>query len=156
MTYDSARPAPAPAPVSTERIARVVEGVPGVAFLRPGPAGRLRSTPGRPARPRAGRDRATTAGIRLSRPGRARDVPGAEAGAGTEAGAGAGAGAGTEAGAGVEVGQWHVEIHLVARRQARALDVARAVRRRVEAYLLPMSPAGAVPAHVTVTVTGQV
>ncbi|WP_413760479.1 hypothetical protein [Streptomyces sp. MMBL 11-3] len=110
---------PAPGAL-TEEIARTVEGVPGVAFLRPGLAGRLRST-----LPRAqeGRDRAPTAGVRLSRPG------------------------GTE--------RWHVEIHLVALGQVRALDVARAARRSVEEYLLSVFPAEA-SAHVTVTVTGRV
>jgi hypothetical protein len=104
----------------TEEIARTVEGVPGVAFLRPGLAGRLRSAL---PRPQEGRVRTPTAGVRLSRPG------GAE--------------------------PWHVEIHLVALGQARALDVARAARRSVEAYLLSMFPSEA-SAHVTVTVTGRV
>ncbi|MDQ1033905.1 hypothetical protein QFZ75_000321 [Streptomyces sp. V3I8] len=109
----------------TEEIARTVEAVPGVAFLRPGLAGRLRSTL---PRPQEGRDRTPTAGVRLSRTGSA--------------------------------GRWHVEIHLVALRGARALDVARAARRSVEAYLLSVLSAEAAPtaapAHVTVTVTGRV
>ncbi|MFE9680458.1 hypothetical protein [Streptomyces sp. NPDC006285] len=109
----------------TEEIARTVESVPGVAFLKPGLAGRLRSALGRPVPPsQEGRDRVPTAGVRLSRPDGA--------------------------------GGRHVEIHLVALRQARAVDVARATRRSVEAYLVSRFPAETAPVHVTVTVTGQV
>ncbi|MFJ9544449.1 hypothetical protein ACIRPX_45620 [Streptomyces sp. NPDC101225] len=46
-------------------VATVVESVPGVAFLRPGLADRLRSARSRPAPP-AGRDR--SAGVRLTLP----------------------------------------------------------------------------------------
>jgi len=119
MTPDTARHA------LTEEIARVVESVPGVAFLRPGLAERLRSAR---TRPHTDRERRPTAGIRLSRAG--------------DPGAG-----------GVP---WHVEIHLVALGQARALDVARAARRGVEAYMGTLLPAEAAPVRVTVTVTGQV
>ncbi|MFS8198280.1 hypothetical protein ACLVWQ_06290 [Streptomyces sp. CWNU-52B] len=118
MTPDIAHPS------LTEGIARAVESVPGVAFLRPGLADRLRSTL---ARPQQGKDRASAAGaagVRLIRPG------------------------GTE--------RWQVEIHLVALRQARALDVARATRSSVEEYLITAFPTEPSPAHVTVTVTGQV
>ncbi|MFJ2259243.1 hypothetical protein ACIOKD_13025 [Streptomyces sp. NPDC087844] len=115
----------------TEEIALAVESVPGVAFLRPGLSGRLRSTRVRQRRGEGGTPTAgvltpggPASGIRLSRPD--------------------------------SVGRRHVEIHLVALRQARALDVARAARGRVEAHLVERFPAEPAPARVTVTVTGQV
>ncbi|MFH8462737.1 hypothetical protein [Streptomyces sp. NPDC017991] len=120
----------------TEEIARAVETVPGVAFLRPGLAGRLRSTRVRAQRGKDGGPpvgvlstgvpptEVPTAGVRLSRPDGS--------------------------------GRRHVEIHLVALRQARALDVARTARRRVEAHLVERFPSEPAPARVTVTVTGQV
>ncbi|OIK26409.1 hypothetical protein [Streptomyces malaysiense] len=46
-----------------EDVARVVEGVPGVAFLKPGLAARLRSAL---SRPDAGTGRASIAGVRLT------------------------------------------------------------------------------------------
>jgi hypothetical protein len=92
-------------------LAAVVEGVPGVAFLKPGLAGRLRST--------FARGGAAPPGVRLTRP--------------------------------EGDGPWHVEIQVVALRQARTVEVARAVRAAVEHH-----PATPVPARVTVTVTGIV
>ncbi|MFJ4694279.1 hypothetical protein [Streptomyces sp. NPDC088766] len=103
-----------------EDVARVVEDVAGVAFLRPGLADRLRSALSRPA-PRSGRT--PSAGVRMTR----------EDGAGS----------------------WHVEIEVVVLRQARPVDVARAVRARVENRLDALAPER--PAtRVTVTVTGRV
>ncbi|MFJ5264774.1 hypothetical protein ACIQAC_30370 [Streptomyces sp. NPDC088387] len=105
----------------TEEIARAVRDVPGVAFLRPGLAGRLRSA-------LAGPDPDGTAGasaaVRLIRP--------------------------------ADAGPWLVEIHLVALRRARTVDVARAARRTVEDCLAATGPAEAGQAQVTVTVTGLV
>ncbi|MET8943358.1 hypothetical protein ABZX30_07160 [Streptomyces sp. NPDC004542] len=46
-----------------EDVARVVEGVPGVAFLKPGLAARLRSAL---SRPDPGTGRASTAGVRIT------------------------------------------------------------------------------------------
>ncbi|MEU5769069.1 hypothetical protein ABZ782_24450 [Streptomyces asoensis] len=109
-----------------EKVAATVESVPGVAFLRPGLADRLRSTLPRSA-PAAGA--APAAGVRLTRPR--------------------------------EDGPWHVEIHVVALRPARTVEVARAVRDAVErrlAVLLPAPAARPAPTAptVTVTVTGLV
>ncbi|WP_338692656.1 hypothetical protein V2W30_00505 [Streptomyces sp. Q6] len=105
-------------PMTAEEVAAVVRGVPGVAFLRPGLAGRLRSSVSRPTRAEQERG----AGVRLILP---------------------------------DDGPWRVEIHVVVDRRARAVEVARAVRVRVEgqaAALLPERPAP----EVTVTVTGRV
>lgn len=52
-------------------------------------------------------------------------------------------------------GSWHVEIQVVVDRQARAVDVARAVRARVRDRLITLIPARPAPT-VTVTVTGRV
>ncbi|MFJ6728308.1 hypothetical protein ACIQPQ_25735 [Streptomyces sp. NPDC091281] len=121
-------------------IARAVEQVPGVAFLRPGLGGRLRSV--------------------LTR---AEAGPLLGAGAAAVEGRGVGAGPGTGSSAGVRLvrpgggaGPWQVEIHLVARRQARTVDVARAARRTVQDHLAAVLPAEAGRARVTVTVTGLV
>ncbi|MEW2568829.1 hypothetical protein [Streptomyces sp. NPDC047070] len=129
-----------------EEIARAVESVPGVAFLRPGLAGRLRSTRVRPQR---GTDGAPAAGV-LTAGGPATGVPmpGASMPGVSAAGVRLNRPDGT--------GRRHVEIHLVALKHARALDVARAARRRVEAHLVERFPAEPAPARVTVTVTGQV
>ncbi|WP_328491857.1 hypothetical protein OHS59_03280 [Streptomyces sp. NBC_00414] len=54
-------------PSLAEEIARVVESVPGVAFLRPGVAGRLRSTLARPSR-QQGKSGPSAAGVRLTGP----------------------------------------------------------------------------------------
>ncbi|NNN29683.1 hypothetical protein HLK59_04795 [Streptomyces sp. S3(2020)] len=105
----------------TAEIARAVEDLPGVAFLRPGLGGRLRAAL---VRPEPGADPASPAGVRLARPG------------------------GT--------GPWLVEIHLVARRAARTVDVARAARRTVEEQLSTALPGQSARARVTVTVTGLV
>ncbi|MHB9855837.1 hypothetical protein ACSYGO_42250 [Streptomyces krungchingensis] len=51
---------------------------------------------------------------------------------------------------------WHVEIELVARGDARSVDVARATRAAVQDRLASLFPAEPAPAHVTVTVTGLV
>ncbi|MBP5910305.1 hypothetical protein F3K40_39685 [Streptomyces sp. LBUM 1478] len=109
------------------KVAATVESVPGVAFLRPGLADRLRSAlsssapdTGRPA-PDTGS--APPAGVRMTRP---------------------------EAD-----GPWHVEIHVVVLRQARTVEVARAVRDGVERHLDSLQPAHPTPV-VTVTVTGMV
>ncbi|MFD0304948.1 hypothetical protein [Streptomyces sp. NPDC127119] len=129
-----------------EEIARAVESVPGVAFLRPGLAGRLRSTRVRPQR---GKDEAPAAGAPTAGVLTAGVLtPGVPMTGGSAAGVRLGRPDGT--------GRRHVEIHLVALRQARALDVARAARRRVEAHLVERFPAEPAPARVTVTVTGQV
>ncbi|WP_031050282.1 Asp23/Gls24 family envelope stress response protein [Streptomyces sp. NRRL F-5650] len=50
-------------------------------------------------------------------------------------------------------GPWHVEIHVVALRQARTVEVARGVRDAVGRRLDTLAPAGS-PPRVTVTVTG--
>ncbi|MFD3377348.1 MULTISPECIES: hypothetical protein [unclassified Streptomyces] len=105
----------------TEEIARAVQNVPGVAFLKPGLATRVRSALAR-SQPKTAAER--TAGVRLAGPG------------------------GT--------GPWRVEVHLVARRRARTVDVARAARRTVLDHLAVRCPEEAVRAHVTVTVTGLV
>ncbi|MFD6285450.1 hypothetical protein [Streptomyces sp. NPDC060205] len=140
MTRDSAHTSLA------EEIARAVESVPGVAFLRPGLAGRLRPTRVRPQR---GKDGAPGAGVLTA------GVPmtGVPTAGGSAAG---GSAAGVRLSRPDGTGRRHVEIHLVALRQARALDVARAARRRVEAHLVETFPAEPAPARVTVTVTGQV
>ncbi|MFF7641839.1 hypothetical protein [Streptomyces canus] len=52
-------------------------------------------------------------------------------------------------------GPWHVEIHVVALRAARTVDVARAVRGTVERRLGALSSPQPAP-RVTVTVTGLV
>ncbi|MBK3644037.1 MULTISPECIES: Asp23/Gls24 family envelope stress response protein [unclassified Streptomyces] len=52
-------------------------------------------------------------------------------------------------------GSWHVEIQVVVVRQARAVDVARAVRTRVRDRLSALTPTHPAPT-VTVTVTGRV
>ncbi|MFJ9728712.1 Asp23/Gls24 family envelope stress response protein [Streptomyces sp. NPDC101209] len=103
-----------------EEAAVAAESVPGVAFLKPGLAERLRSALSRPAPP-AGRAR--TAGVRMTADG--------------------------------DGGSWHVEIQVVVDRQARAVDVARAVRDRVRDRLAALTPARPAPT-VTVTVTGRV
>ncbi|MBO1337957.1 hypothetical protein [Streptomyces sp. VRA16 Mangrove soil] len=70
-------------------------------------------------------------------------------------------GAGRDRRAGVRVdqpadgGPWRVEIHVVVDRRARAVDVARAVRTRVEDHAAARAPRRP-PPHVTVTVTGRV
>ncbi|WP_314409372.1 hypothetical protein [Streptomyces sp. DSM 40484] len=125
----------------TEEIARAVESVPGVAFLRPGLAGRLRSNRTRPQR---GKDGAPPVGVLTAGlPTTVVPTPGIPT-------------AGVRLGRPDDTGRRHVEIHLVALRQARALDVARAARRGVEAHLAEKFPAEPAPARVTVTVTGQV
>ncbi|WP_405672940.1 hypothetical protein OG848_24590 [Streptomyces canus] len=50
---------------------------------------------------------------------------------------------------------WHVEIHVVALREARTVDVARAVRVTVARRLGALSPPQPAP-RITVTVTGLV
>ncbi|MER5446064.1 hypothetical protein ABT065_10555 [Streptomyces sp. NPDC002764] len=52
-------------------------------------------------------------------------------------------------------GSWHVEIHVVVARQARAVDVARTVRGRVRDRLSTLAPTRP-PPTITVTVTGRV
>ncbi|WP_420311368.1 hypothetical protein ACOB87_23005 [Streptomyces sp. YS-B37] len=106
---------PADATLAVE-VAAAVEGVSGVAFLRPGLTDRLRSVLGRGA---AG----VPAGVRMSR------VDGD--------------------------GPWQVEIHVVALRRARTVDVARVVRDTVERRLAALAPT-LPPPRVTVTVTGLV
>ncbi|MET7451926.1 hypothetical protein ABZT03_08535 [Streptomyces sp. NPDC005574] len=51
---------------------------------------------------------------------------------------------------------WDVDVRLVALRHARAVDVARAARRAVEARMTALVPAQETPARVSVTVTGLV
>jgi len=60
MTEHTAR---TPHRTLVEEVATAVTGVPGVAFLRPGLADRLRTTPSRPAPDSGG-----AAGVRLTRP----------------------------------------------------------------------------------------
>ncbi|MFE7071476.1 hypothetical protein ACFU96_15485 [Streptomyces sp. NPDC057620] len=134
-----------------EEIARAVESVPGVAFLRPGLAGRLRSTRVRPPR---GTDGAPAAGV-LTAGGPTTGVPMSGASMPGVPMPGVSA-AGVRLNRPDGTGRRHVEIHLVALKHARALDVARAARRRVEAHLVERFPAEPAPARVTVTVTGQV
>ncbi|MFJ8196769.1 hypothetical protein [Streptomyces sp. NPDC096152] len=102
-------------------IARAVEDVPGVAFLRPGVYGRLRSDLTAGGRGRAG---GRPAGVRMSRAG--------------------------------DGGAWQVDIHLVALAGARTVDVARAVRGAARECMAAGLSVDAVPARVTVTVTGLV
>jgi hypothetical protein len=95
------------------KVAATVEGVPGVAFLRPGPADRLRSALSS-FTPDTGKSAPATgsvppAGVRMTRP---------------------------EAD-----GLRHVEIHVVVLRRARTVEVARAVRDGAErAIWTPCSP----------------
>ncbi|MEU1279271.1 hypothetical protein [Streptomyces sp. NPDC005805] len=91
--------------------------VPGVAFLRPGFGGLLRS-----ALSARSREADPTAGVRLVR--------------------------------GDGSGPWRVEVRVVARAEARTVDVARAVRAAVRDRLKPLLPAAAGPPRVVVTVTG--
>ncbi|MFR9799150.1 hypothetical protein ACL02U_25135 [Streptomyces sp. MS06] len=122
------RTAHAPPPAPAEEIAGVVQSVPGVAFLEPGLAARLRSAvqrtdAGSASGPGAGR--APSAGVRVT-PG-----PGG-------------------------AGGWHVDVRVVAlSRAARTVDVARAVRAAVEGHLAGSVP-GRPGARVTVTITGLV
>ncbi|MFJ4788716.1 hypothetical protein [Streptomyces sp. NPDC088794] len=104
-----------------EEIARAVEAVPGVAFLRPGLTSRLRAAL---SRTNGSTRSAPPSGVRVSRP------DGAEF--------------------------WRVEIHLVALRHARSVDVARAVRGTVEERVARLFPADPTSAQVTVIVTGLV
>lgn len=109
------------------KVAATVESVPGVAFLRPGLADRLRSALSSSA-PDAGRSApeagsVPAAGVRMTRPD--------------------------------GDGPWHVEIHVVVLRQARTVEVARAVRDGVERRLAALQPAHPTPI-VSVTVTGMV
>ncbi|MFD0023682.1 hypothetical protein [Streptomyces sp. NPDC058382] len=113
MTRDPARTA------LTEQVARAVEGVEGVAFLRPGVAQLLRSALPPVARPTTA---AHHSGVRLSR------------------------------GSGASPRQ--IDIQIVARREARALDVARATRKAVESCLATVVPAEAAAVRVAVTITG--
>ncbi len=106
-------------------LATAAEGVPGVAFLRPGLTDRLRSALSQPPAGAAG---APSAGVRVTR----QDGD----------------------------GPWHVEIHVVALRRARTLDVVRVVRDTVERRLDALEYAHARPSRpaprITVTVTGLV
>ncbi|WP_405949475.1 hypothetical protein OG588_26530 [Streptomyces prunicolor] len=105
---------PAHATLAAE-VAKAVEAVSGVAFLRPGLTDRLRSVVSRPG--------AAPAGVRMTPPD--------------------------------GDGPWHVEIHVVALRRARTVDVARGVRDTVERRLDAVAPTRPAP-RVTVTVTGLV
>ncbi|WP_020139865.1 Asp23/Gls24 family envelope stress response protein [Streptomyces sp. 351MFTsu5.1] len=102
-------------------LASAVTEVPGVAFLRPGLADRLRSALPRSVPHVGGTASGTAAGVRLTRPD--------------------------------GEGPWHVEIHVVALRQARTVDVARGVRDAVGDRLGVLAPGEPRP-RVTVTVTG--
>ncbi|MEV7433688.1 hypothetical protein AB0465_35680 [Streptomyces griseoviridis] len=105
----------------TEEIARAVVEVPGVAFLKPGLSGLVRSTLARGER---GTGPATPSGVRLTRSG--------------------------------DGEPWRVEIHLVALRHSRTVDVARATRSAVEERMAALFPTEAAGARVSVTVTGLV
>jgi hypothetical protein len=130
-TADTTGPAHA---VLVEQAAAAATGVSGVAFLRPGLADRLRSVRHRPA---TGDD--TTDDTTGGKP----------------------TGTGTGTPAGVRMTRpdadspWHVEIHVVALREARAVDVARAVQVTVARRLGALSPPQPAP-RITVTVTGLV
>lgn len=117
MTHDTER---ARGTTLTEEVARAVEGVEGVAFLKPGLAQLLRS-----ALPSTPRTAAGTrhAGVRMSR-GSATSPP-------------------------------KLDIQIVARRDARAVEVARATRRAVDSCLATLLPGGEDAVRVVVTVTGQ-
>ncbi|MFD5121257.1 hypothetical protein [Streptomyces sp. NPDC058385] len=101
-----------------EGLARAVQSVPGVAFLKPDVAQRLRSAL---SVSRLGHTSAP-GGLRVSRTG------------------------GSE--------PWKIEVQIVTRAEARAVDVTRATRTAIEAYLEARTPAAA--AQITVTVTGIV
>ncbi|MGW3361098.1 hypothetical protein ACWDFL_37945 [Streptomyces bungoensis] len=105
-----------------EDVARIVESVPGVAFLKPGLATRLRSA--------------------WSRTGTA---PGTAPGAGGPPAAGVRLTPGADDTAG-----WHVDVQVVASRRIRTVDVARAVRTAVQGHLAALFP-GRPGARVTVT-----
>ncbi|MFJ3639618.1 hypothetical protein ACIPRD_07690 [Streptomyces sp. NPDC090108] len=108
---------PPTTPPLGDALAQAVREVPGVAFLAPGLTHRLRA-----ALDSTGGDRASCAGVRMTRS--ARTEP------------------------------WKIDVRIVIRAQARALDVTRATRTAVTACLAGARPAE--PAHVTVTVTGVV
>lgn len=105
----------------SEALAKTVQEVPGVAFLKPGVAHRLRSAlSGAPA------GGSSVSGLRISRSGGARGGDGA----------------------------WRIDVQIVTRADARALDVTRATRKAVDLCMAVMAPAET--ARVTVTVTGMV
>ncbi|MEU5797469.1 hypothetical protein ABZ800_28685 [Streptomyces sp. NPDC047813] len=97
-------------------LARTVQEVPGVAFLKPGVTHRLRSARSRPPPVSM-----SPAGLRISRS--------------------------------TSSGRWKIEVQIVARAEARALDVTRATRTAIDACL---AAATAGSAQVTITVTGIV
>lgn len=106
--------------------------VPGVAFLRPGLAGLLRgSVPSVLRRDSEGRPHGT--GVRVERrtPDGADGTPGAG-------------------------GVWTISVHVVLRRNRRAVDVARAVRVAVAEAVVGSGLTDAVAPEVGVTVTGFV
>lgn len=117
MTHDTER---ARGITLTEEVARAVEGVEGVAFLKPGLAQLLRSALPSAAPSAAG---ARHAGVRMSR-GSATSPP-------------------------------RLDIQIVARRDARAVEVARATRRAVDSCLATLLPGKEEPVQVVVTITGQ-
>nr|WP_241670706.1 hypothetical protein [Streptomyces lavendulae] len=97
-------------------LARTVQEVPGVAFLKPGVTHRLRSARSGPPPVSM-----SPAGLRISRS--------------------------------TSSGRWKIEVQIVARAEARALDVTRATRTAIDACL---AAATAGSAQVTITVTGIV
>ncbi|MFB7709931.1 hypothetical protein [Streptomyces sp. NPDC056105] len=102
----------------TEALARTVQAVPGVAFLKPDVAQRLRSA------------------LSVSRLGHASPPGGLRV---------------SRAGGGEP---WRIEVQIVTRAEARAVDVTRATRTAIETFLEARAPATA--AQITVTVTGIV
>ncbi|WP_327575774.1 hypothetical protein [Streptomyces sp. NBC_00145] len=101
-----------------EALARTVQGVPGVAFLKPDVAQRLRSAL---SVPRLGHA-SPPGGLRVSRTG------------------------GSE--------PWSIEVQIVTRAEARAVEVTRAARTASETFLEARDPAAT--SQITITVTGIV
>ena len=128
MTFGTADTADTAGPahaVLVEQAAAAAAGVGGVAFLRPGLADRLRSVRHRAANGTGGTPAPVPAPA-----GVRMTQPDAD-------------------------GPWHVEIHVVALRRARTVDVARAVRVTVARRLEALAPSQPAP-RITVTVTGLV
>ncbi|MFD3479861.1 hypothetical protein [Streptomyces sp. NPDC058695] len=99
-------------------LARTVQGVPGVAFLKPDVAQRLRSAL---SVPRLGHA-SPPGGLRVSRTGASEP--------------------------------WRIEVQIVTRAAARAVDVTRATRTAIETLLEARDPAAT--SQITITVTGIV
>lgn len=118
MTHDTARTA------LTEQVAKAVEGVAGVAFLKPGVAQLLRSTLASSPSSAPPASGARQTGVRMSR--------------------------------GSDTAPQQLDIQIVARRNARAVDVARATREAAESCLATLLPGEKDAVRVVVTITGLV